>query len=624
MELLFCLYLSLFCAVGLSEADSKSLPRMVFKETESFIKRFPLIGHDKPVKIITETQPDTIISVGQTNLMTFNFRNSEKVMEKQKVVWDDCKDKGCRFNITVVHQRNGSTFVCGSIHEGTDCCEMNLKVNSGEVQCSPSEKLQDIRRSINGFVSKEGEHSIFVESRNNEQLSLYMTSSGDGDKVGLYRFGNPNLAPQSPNEQYFVGLMLSKREDPLQDRIYAFYKQKNQDKALDCDKWIPFVSQVCTADVGGPKNQLQNKWTSQMNARLFCGDSERKLHFSELVDVNVVDSDRWNETKIYALFRNEWSVSAVCMYTVADIHRVFMDSPFKEPETKRQPGRPRECVPDSSKLSREILNNIKEVSEMEDWVKPVKNSLPLLVYHHNYTGIRVDAQHSSNSPYAVIFLSLANGGIHKVLQNESDTFLISEYRPFNRHAHISSFFFHTPSRKLYVTSHREVAEVDVVNCERYGNSCEDCMLSRDPYCSWSNNRCTAEKRRFQRDVRTGNQSGCSRYHFLTSGKVQNNQIILPSGSKYFLRCPVSSLHAEYSWKTPGSSKSCSSKEDECLLLIDSMSSLQDGAYECRSVEMGYSKVVARYQLGSTAPGRTAPSGFMWVCVAAALMGRFSW
>ncbi|XP_024151946.1 semaphorin-7A isoform X2 [Oryzias melastigma] len=595
---------------------------MVFKETESFIKRFPLTGHDKPVKIIAETQPDTITSVGQTHLMIFNFKNSEKIVAEQKVVWEDCSDKGCRYNITVANQRNGggSAFVCGSSHEETNCCEMDITANPLEARCSPSQELQHIKQSIKGFVTKEGEHSIFVKSGNNASLSLYMTSSGNGENVGIYRFGKQKLAPHShSNEQHFVGLMLSKRENSLQDRIYTFYKQKNKDTALDSDKWIPFVSQVCTADIGGRKNLLQNKWTSMMNARLFCGDPERKQYFSELLDVNIVDADRWEETKVYALFRNEWGVSAVCMYTVADIHKVFMKSPFKEPQTKRQPDRPRECVLESSKISTAILNNIKEVSEMEEWVKPVKNHLPLLVHRHNYTGIHVDAsQHSSNT---VIFLSLANGGIHKVLQSEKDTFLISEYRPFHHHAHISSFFLHTPTRKLYVTSHREVVEVDVVNCERYGNSCEDCILSRDPYCSWSNNQC-AEKRSFQQDMIRGNQGGCPQSRFHSTG--ENSPIVLPSGSRYFLRCPVSSLHAEYVWKTPSSSKSCSPKEDECLLLIESMSSLQDGGYECTSEEQGYRKVVAQYQLMSTAPGRTAPSGFTWVCVAAALMGRFSW
>uniref|UniRef100_A0A3P9L9V0 Sema domain-containing protein n=1 Tax=Oryzias latipes TaxID=8090 RepID=A0A3P9L9V0_ORYLA len=627
---LFCLYFSFFCAISLSETDSKSLPRMVFKETEtgSIFKRFPLQGHEKPVKIIADTQPGIITSVGQTHLTFFNFQSSEKTPPEQKVVWEECKDKGCEYNISVV-QRNGrgSTFLCGSSRVETKCCEMDLTANPTEARCYPSERLQHITQCIKRFITKEGEHSLFIESGNH--TSLYMTSSGFGENVGIHRFGSRRLAPQSHNkEQHFVGLMLSRREDSLQNRIYAFYKQKNQDTDLYSDEWIPFVSQICLADVGGPKNLLQNKWTSQMNARLFCGDPERKVHFSELVHVATVDADRWEESKVYALFRNEWGVSAVCMYTVADIHEVFMKSSFKEPKTESKPNRPRECVLNSYKLDGETLNNIKEVSEMEQWVKPVKNSLPLLVYRHHYTGIYVDAsQHSGNSPYTVIFLSLAHGGIHKVLQTENDTFLISEYRPFDNHTHIGGFFLHPPSSKLYVSSIKEVVEVDVVNCEHYGNSCEDCVLSRDPYCGWNNNRCTAETRDPQQKMISGNYKGCSRRSRsarLASEKEDISKVVLPSGSRYFLQCPVSSLHAEYTWVTPNSRKSCSPKEDQCLLLIESMSSQYDGDYECSSEEMGYSKKVVQYQLRSTAPGRTVATGFVWVCVAAALMGSFSW
>ncbi|XP_015224571.1 PREDICTED: semaphorin-7A-like, partial [Cyprinodon variegatus] len=93
--------------------------------------------------------------------------------------------------------------------------------------------------------------------------------------------------------------------------------------------WLPFVSQVCTADEGGPKNNLRFKWTSLMNARLYCGNPDSKQHFSELVDVAIVDAPRWQDTRVYGLFRNEWGMSAVCIYTIEDINNIFITSPFK-------------------------------------------------------------------------------------------------------------------------------------------------------------------------------------------------------------------------------------------------------------------------------------------------------
>lgn len=60
------------------------------------------------------------------------------------------------------------------------------------------------------------------------------------------------------------------------------------------------------SDKGGSKKKLQFKWTSLLSARLFCGKAEDKVYFSELVDVATVRAKLWNDTKVYALFRNEW------------------------------------------------------------------------------------------------------------------------------------------------------------------------------------------------------------------------------------------------------------------------------------------------------------------------------
>lgn len=97
-------------------------------------------------------------------------------------------------------------------------------------------------------------------------------------------------------------------------------------------------------------------------------------------------------------------------------------------------------------------------------------------------------------------------------------------------------------------------------------------------------------------------------------------ITLPPESKYFLQCPVSSHHAQYTWRHPESNTSCSSTEQQCLLLIDSMGPEQVGTYTCVSEEMGYSRVLAQYQLrlGSRAAGRSS-SPLVWLCLMAVLI-----
>lgn len=47
-------------------------------------------------------------------------------------------------------------------------------------------------------------------------------------------------------EQHYVGLVPSRqRENQLQNKVYAFYKEKNKDTALYSEMWFPFVTQVC-------------------------------------------------------------------------------------------------------------------------------------------------------------------------------------------------------------------------------------------------------------------------------------------------------------------------------------------------------------------------------------------
>lgn len=48
------------------------------------------------------------------------------------------------------------------------------------------------------------------------------------------------------SEQYYIELVLSRRkDDSLQDKMYAFYNERNRERGLYSDAWAPFVSQVC-------------------------------------------------------------------------------------------------------------------------------------------------------------------------------------------------------------------------------------------------------------------------------------------------------------------------------------------------------------------------------------------
>ncbi|XP_029282393.1 semaphorin-7A [Cottoperca gobio] len=623
-------------------ATSAHVPRMTFTEKEAAMERFLLPGHHAaPVGMFLEAEPDTVIAAGQKHLQSFNFLNPQKTLVEISVLWTDCVDAAspqtlkadCKYNISAVLEREEANklLVCGTNGEQTSCCDMNLAEQPPS--CVSSGNMQKISESIRSFVINEGEPLALVESPDSD---LYATRSGPQDYVGIHRFGGNRIMPaRHHKEQHYVGLVpIRRRDDPLQSKVFAFYKEKNRDTELFSEMWLPFVSRVCMRDRGGPKNTLQCSWTSQMSARLFCGDPESRQHFSELVDVAPVEAGGWQDTRVYALFRNEWGMSAVCVYTIQDIEHIFNTSPFKGKD--KQHSRSRACVTDSTALHVEVLKMIEKNSEMEEYVRPMHRSGPILFNHHRYTHIYVERSPDRNNNHTVLFLSLNNGGIHKVMQNKSLTFVIAEYQPFNHRAHILSIALQTSSRKLYVNSGSELVQLDVENCAQYGNSCEECVLARDPYCGWNSTHCTPHTQYTLQDATQANLALCvSPSKVQLSGKVNRFSseahadeamgiITLPPHSEYFLQCPVSSRHAQYTWRHLESNTSCSPTEQLGLHLIVSMSPEQEGTYTCVSEEMGYSRVRAQYQLQleSRAAGRTARPPVL-LCLMAVLLKTLS-
>ncbi|XP_030614097.1 semaphorin-7A-like isoform X2 [Archocentrus centrarchus] len=533
--------------------------------------------------------------------------------------WKECNgehsEQDCSYNITLVHPREDTNqlFVCGTNDRETVCCNTDLTESP---LCAPSENMKSLRDGISRFIIKKGEPSALVESE--QSTDLYITNSGSQDNVGIHKFGKGRVQPSAHHkEQYYVGLVLSRRkEDPSQSRVYGFYKEKNKDRGLYSKLWLPFVTQVCMTDVGGSKNNLQFIWTSQMSARLFCGDPERGQYYSELVDVATVHAERWQDTKIYALFRNEWGMSAVCVYTIEDISKIFTNSTFKN-HARDQLDVPRRCAPDSTKIPVDILKKIAQTSEMEQSVQPLGGSGLLHFNRHTYTHIRVDSSPSKRSINStVIFLSLEDGRIHKVLQNESHTYVIAEYQPFEHKEHVLSFILHPASKKLYVTSDSELVQLDAKNCDHYGNTCQDCILSRDPYCGWNGSHCTPETKEMWHDAVTGDVSICekpSAEALYSNPSPDKNAVTVRLHSKHFLRCPMLSHHAQYTWWHLENSTSCILKGNECLYLIDSVNGEHEGIHECISEEKGYRKVVAKYQLqleNKAAGGQSKP--MIWV------------
>nr|XP_003201673.4 semaphorin-7A-like [Danio rerio] len=493
-------------------------------------------------------------------------------------------DLTCAARVSVLTEgANGNLlFLCGTTdEEKTMCCSLNSTFSL--TNCFDFEHYKP---DIN-------EPSLLVGDM------LYFTLS----EKGLYRI-NKNKErniwpPSTQTEQKYLKLIAG--EGQHKDKMYSFFAEKHKNKEDESDQWIPRVSQNCMNDKGGPKGQLQSSWTSMIYARLECG----KRDFTQLIDVATIKTT--HDTKIYALFRNYWNMSAVCVYNMTEISTIFNSSQFNANNVPVS-HRPGTCVVDSTQLNGEVLTFMKERPEMKQTVKPENG--PLIFRHHHYSHIQVDRVQDST----VLLLSLESGGVHKVLERpvQEPVFVIAEYLPFPHGSSIASMILHTSENLLYASSGNELIQIDLATCGVYGNECVECRLSRDPYCKWDGLQCTIAEKTAQDTNNCDKPPYDAPSRTITGANVP--VISVQPSSKYFLVCPVISHHATYHWYHSDTREECASTDEGCIYLIESMNKTHEGSYRCEYTENGITKTVSYYELSMS-----LSNGFIPILIPHALL-----
>ncbi|XP_035252103.1 semaphorin-7A-like isoform X1 [Anguilla anguilla] len=564
-------------------------PRIILTPKDMTFRRHSRNGTHDRTEIVQGPHNDSIYVGGHGTLSYIDFQNPSQSKEVT-LFENECKDQNstdsCEHDITILHTFKGRTdiFVCGTNGILPVCCYMKQS-EFGTCSSFPAE-------GIAPFSVKEKAPSLYIE----EELFTTANLDARGDGVGIRRHFGTNgklSAPASKTEQRFVAMEISgPRADPLQDRIYAFLAQRNRDKHPDADRWVSQVVQVCKVDRGGTKNILERLWTSLLSARLYCG-----IHFSKILDVDVLHAANWRDSKVYALFTNVWGMRAVCVYTLGTIDDVFMNSKFKNSGGPSPNSRNRTCVENSQTLPREVLRQRKDYQELKDWIRPVNDKSPFMVSHRHYRHIRADTVIGRGGvQHTVLFLSLDSGKVHKVLEQAGPTFVIAELQPFGNRTHIQNMLLQSSTKKMYVSSSTEVVELDLHSCMEYGQRCEECVQARDPYCGWDGTKCTAASSDTVQDVEHGNYTVCEEAgktdKYVAPRKVDN----LPPSARYVLQCPTLSGHAQYSWHHHGKTTECTRAEGQCLLLIENMSPAMEGTYSCVSSERGYERTLVEYEL----------------------------
>lgn len=506
-----------------------------------------------------------------------------------------CGESSCENVVTVIERFQDCTFVCGTDGEEPKCWKLFPTESNHS-----TEVVEGI--GISPHICTQNSLSLMADGDLYAAAPFY----SDGTLLQFRRKAGNRISvwmhDQWVSEPTFISSFLAERKnDSLNEKIYVLFREKNLDTSPEADPWISRVARVCKVDEGGPKQFLQNIWTSFLKARLVCGIPSESLYFNRLQDVFVQHAEDWMKSRVYALFSSSWNSTAVCIYYLKDLDHVFEKSSFKGYTEAIPSPRPGTCVKNSNSIPLSTLHIIKDYPEMKDWIHPIQQDTPFFTSNKNFTKIAVDrVQASDENMHNVLLLATDNGEILKILEDGSEAFIISETNLCNGSAPIQSMKLDSVQKKLFVGYPGQLSVLDLQRCQDYNASCQECVLSRDPYCAWTERGCTSQTKGGIQNIADGLTNVC---HQKTVGRfrrdVQQSSIVqhfVPTDVPFYLSCPVDSHHATYVWEHGDKRIPCQQTPSECLFLIPAMKADMYGNYKCISHERDYTKTVNEYNL----------------------------
>ncbi|XP_071346945.1 semaphorin-4E [Trachinotus anak] len=553
-----------------------------------------------------------------------------EVTEEQKT---ECKNKGkdpeteCKNYIRILHtMEDNRMYVCGTNAFDPECDYMSYA--DGKLIL---EKKGEDGKGKCPFDPFQRYASIMVDN------NLYSATSMNflGSEPILMRSSPVSIRTEFKsswlNEPNFVSMaQMPEGENSEQgddDKVYLFFTET----AVECDCYnklvVSRVARVCKGDLGG-KRTLQRKWTSFLKARLDCPVLESQLPYIIQDTYRWCDPQQhWKNCLFFAIFTPQSDtsdLSAVCVYQVSDISRVFAEGKYKTPvpvETSfvkwvMYSGdvpvpRPGACINNEARqaginqsldLPDRTLQFIKDKPLMDQAIQPVGEK-PLLVRRGaTFTRIVVNrVQAADGEKYHVMFIGTDEGTMLKAVNYDGEMFIIEEIQLFQPPEPIKILKFSNVTEHLYAGSENGAAQIPLASCER-SLSCMDCVLARDPYCGWDKvvGKCVAlsnSKSELIQSVKDGDASLCPNADPIKP----MNRSIWPGGNLK-LSCPSPSNVAKTSWERNSRPLTPSARLQllQDGLLILNASDSDGGQYRCVSVERSktdeYTATVAEYQV----------------------------
>uniref|UniRef100_A0AAR2IRU2 Uncharacterized protein n=1 Tax=Pygocentrus nattereri TaxID=42514 RepID=A0AAR2IRU2_PYGNA len=623
-------------SLSLSLSLSFSLSEML--ESSNLVTFTGLVNSSGYDTFLMDEERGRLLVGAEDHVFSFDLVNINR--DVKQIAWpatpskrDECKWAGkdlgvkCSNFVRVLQPYNQThLYVCGTGAFHPICAYLEI-----------GKRAEDnvFRLDVSHFENGRGKSPYDPKMLSSSLLidgELYSGTSADfmGRDFAIFR----TLGAQHPirteqhdsrwlNDPRFVGIYLIPESDnPEDDKIFLFFKENAMDGEHTGKATISRIAQLCKNDQGGHRS-LVNKWTTFLKAKLTCsvpGLNGIDTHFDEL-----------RKFLLSSLFphSNIFRGSAICMYSMADIRRVFLgpyahrDGPNYQwvPFQGRVPyPRPGTCPSktfggfDSTKdLPDDVITFARLHPAMYNPVQPV-GGRPIVVRtdaEYQFTQLVVDRVEAEDGQYDVMFIGTDLGTVLKVVTipreswHDLEEVVLEEMTVFREPTPITAMELSTKQQQLYLGSAVGISQMPLHRCEVYGKACAECCLARDPYCAWDGTECsryfpTAKRRTRRQDIRNGDPlSQCSDL------SVDERSVYGVENSSMFLECSSKSQRALIYWQIqrPNDDR----KHEVTLLdervshterglLIRSLTQADTGVYHCHAVEHGFIQPLLRLTL----------------------------
>ncbi|KAK2854901.1 hypothetical protein Q7C36_006770 [Tachysurus vachellii] len=602
------LWATLICIV-LAEKS----PRLKFTVQEP--ARFHFTKPENYMTIYHQQGTNVLYVGGQAVIYMINF-TQKGVQEKQiTAVADENSRQSCLAKsvskiecdnfITVIEKVNDTFVVCGT-NAGTPKCWL-LVNNSALINMSDNAQRispSDISPTI------PSQRSVSVSAGG----SLYSALSAMGKQPGsIRRTYSTNKLLKTENKwllnPQFAGAAVIPATNKFNEVIYIFFSEINKTADMDEEPYRARIGRICMNDDGGTRTVLPDSWTTFLKARVMCGTGSTPQHYNNIKRAFVLISpQRIGVT--YGLFSNAWGTTVVCAYSISEIDEAFAKTElqrYNDPFTRNLHGM---CGRRNHTTAQyvKMLEVIRDYPEIEDIILSVEDAPLDLPTEDHFTHIVADSVLTVNEEhYIVIYLGTEQGKILKVLHTHEEVFIISQYSLFHNEGPIINMAIDSQKGHLYIGTAMEVQRLPLADCSRYGDTCRECILSRDPYCGWdlTKKRCLAIPANYNfttggllQSLDKSNASVCGDTAALKIRSTIPKEVRMHKDGPVLLPCPVRSFHATYSWEKDNCIKRypCTISGSSCVLGSNPDLPLKDGVFRCMATESGLKQELVSYKL----------------------------